>query len=270
MEKAGEMIETIKERLANPFLTSFLISWLVYNWRITVGLVWYDTKSIQDEGYTSLYDLISTQIRCPESHYYPALAALGLSIGLPFLRIVFGAFDALMTRIGNSWFFGIMKNSSISTSKYLDLRDAYLTSIEQLEKVIKDESNFQSQYQAVQPELIQLRNDSKVLAEMTNENFLQGRWEIIYTNDKNRKGLLLVNSSIIELTKIELDGTAETFVNCSISLFFRDIRGTEKLIFQIRKNDGKSLTTYSLNKAGNLRYVGTEDFVKVISFTKVT
>lgn len=46
MDKISEILNSVKERVSNPLIFSFLASWLVYNWKIPVALIWFDEKQI--------------------------------------------------------------------------------------------------------------------------------------------------------------------------------------------------------------------------------
>jgi hypothetical protein len=62
METPSTLFNSAKDRLANPFLFSFLASWMLYNWRIPLSLFWYSDADIWKEGYQSLFDLVGQSI----------------------------------------------------------------------------------------------------------------------------------------------------------------------------------------------------------------
>src|SRR5258706_6621972 len=120
MEKATEILNSIKERLSNPFIFSFILSWLLYNWQIPIALTWYNAQNINATGYGSIFDLIANQVQKDGSFRNPFIISIIITLAVPIFRIVFSTFNAGVTRLGNFLFFEISKKSNISTSRYLN------------------------------------------------------------------------------------------------------------------------------------------------------
>src|SRR5690606_4964283 len=59
MDQVKSFFETFKERISNPLISSFIIAWLVVNWKITIGLLFYNIAELNRDGYISYIDLIS-------------------------------------------------------------------------------------------------------------------------------------------------------------------------------------------------------------------
>jgi len=47
----NDLLKSINLRLNNPFIFSFIISWIFWNWPIVVGLLWYNATTLQQYGY---------------------------------------------------------------------------------------------------------------------------------------------------------------------------------------------------------------------------
>src|SRR6266481_4363197 len=125
MEKINEIVNSIKERLSNPFIFSFLVAWLTYNWKIPVALIWFSQSELKDEGYNGFFDLISKQALTTNSVLYPLGFAVAYILFNPLIRNLIYALNAWMTRWGSQWFFSISRDSKVSTSKFLALRNRY-------------------------------------------------------------------------------------------------------------------------------------------------
>ncbi|HQQ97643.1 MAG TPA: hypothetical protein PLX35_10285 [Cyclobacteriaceae bacterium] len=268
MERSSEIFNSIKERLSNPFIFSFIASWLVYNWRIAVALFWYNSQSIKTAGYADILEFIVSELQQEGSLKYPLYFSVAITLAIPILRITFTTFNAAITRLGNYLFFRISKESSISTSRYLQLRDRYLQSLDQLESVIKAEGDYELRYREIQSKMKRLEEDSDVLKKMKDEEFLQGKWEIHYSQS-GKKVSLTIMSNNAQFVEPKDSGGYTTYPNENLSFFMRDIRPTEKMVFQIRRAD-QSLLNYNLSKIGEGRYEGLENFALQITFSRIS
>jgi hypothetical protein len=258
VERVGEILNSIKERLANPFVFSFLVAWSVYHWPIFIVLFGYSPNELAMAGYRSSIAFIQDRISQEGSIQWPIIYALAITLSIPVLRVLFTTFNAWVTRIGNDLFFWISRRSHISTEKYLSLRDDYLRSLRQLEKVIKDEANYETKYRELDLRSKQLLADSERLMKMSEDSFMNGTWDLSYKTITKRKILKVFGQNVqtSDDTALKLPGQNENLV-----FFSRDIREPEKLTFIVSSNDpGIGLAVYSLTKAGVDRYEGVENY----------
>lgn len=88
MEKVIEIYNNIKDRLSNPFVFSFICSWLVYNWEITIALIWYDKTQISAEGFKSIYEFIQYKLNTKFLTPYipPILFAFIYTLIIPYFK----------------------------------------------------------------------------------------------------------------------------------------------------------------------------------------
>ncbi|MDH7462612.1 hypothetical protein QEG73_15045 [Chitinophagaceae bacterium 26-R-25] len=54
-----EFFKDIKDRLTSPLISSFIISWLVINWKVPIGLFFYKNQELSADYYKSPIDLIT-------------------------------------------------------------------------------------------------------------------------------------------------------------------------------------------------------------------
>ncbi|MGL2966924.1 hypothetical protein [Flavobacterium sp. XGLA_31] len=110
-EKVKDVYENIKERLSNPLIFSFIISWLIYNWEITIALFWYDKAQIKAEGCKSIFEFIQHQLN---NKCYSLIIPLGLAVLYTFGMPYFKEFVDLMNRraiiFGNKWKTKLLKD----------------------------------------------------------------------------------------------------------------------------------------------------------------
>jgi hypothetical protein len=186
MDKIDQFFQQLKERFSNPLFFSFLLSWVFFNWRVTVALVWYDPPKYSN-GYISLIDFISKSTNSADSFWYPMTFALIYTFAGPVVGNIVSAFKSWNSKWGEEWNLKILKGSKIPIDKYFSLRKEYHKRTEDLEGIISQESATLEQLQAAQTELLQtkhsLNQTSSKLAEaqsiingLNDLSFLQGKW----------------------------------------------------------------------------------------------
>jgi hypothetical protein len=50
MENINEFIKNFRKRLSSPFFFSFIVSWVLANWKVTIALLWYNSDLYPKEG----------------------------------------------------------------------------------------------------------------------------------------------------------------------------------------------------------------------------
>jgi hypothetical protein len=58
MDKVSDFFKELKERVSNPLILSFIISWLIWNWKIPIALLFYKPIDLRADHYDSFIDLI--------------------------------------------------------------------------------------------------------------------------------------------------------------------------------------------------------------------
>lgn len=153
MDKISEIFNNIKDRLSNPFIFSFLISWLVYNWRIPVALFWFDEKQISANGCSSIFEFIADDWKRNGYFWTPLFIGLGYTFLFPIFKNLISAFQTWTLKWGEEWNLSISKGSKISLEKYLTLRESYIKEQKKLEELISSESIFINELESKSQEL---------------------------------------------------------------------------------------------------------------------
>ena len=130
MDQLKEFFGGAKERLNNPFFFSFILSWFLWNWEVTLALLYWN------DGFLNLLDFAACKTDWVHSLVFPVLSAFA------YLVIKLGA-SALVT-----WFdkksdnlnISIAKEKSVKLSKYLRDRERLDISLDNLEKIINAEN----------------------------------------------------------------------------------------------------------------------------------
>lgn len=134
MERLSDIINSIKERITNPFVFSFILSWLVYNWQVSVAFLW------NDHDRFNLIEFVNTTATGWKCWVYPFGAALFYTFAAPAAMNIIRAFNAWIISWGNDWVFKISKESNVSTEKYLQLREDLKKNSDTISEMINTES----------------------------------------------------------------------------------------------------------------------------------
>jgi hypothetical protein len=150
--KLKDVFSNVKDRLSNPLIFSFIISWLIYNWEITVALLWYDKFQIQAEGCKSIFEFIQNKLDNKFwSTILPLIVALIYTLGFPYLK---GLINIL-----NKIALNFTKKNEM---KYV--KEVTIEKIKQLEKELEEVKNQNFQ-------------DKNFINQLYNFQVIEGYWQ---------------------------------------------------------------------------------------------
>jgi hypothetical protein len=275
MEKVNDILNNIKERFSNPLIFSFICSWLIINWQITVGLIWYDTDQIEKEGNVSIFQFIQSKININDSLWHPLAIAICYTIFIPVIKNLIRAFYAWTSKWGENWNLKILDGGQISINKYLKLRADHQERSKILEEVISSESSYIHDYDNLKTELLSVQanlNETKqrlnsaeiYINDLHNTNILKGSWVNNYELPNGEKGseqIYIEHSKYYVISKFGLrehkfdirDFTFDT--RNGIVFFVKEISSNEKT----KRSISEYYNINRLNFEGNDLLVGTEN-----------
>lgn len=191
MEKVLEVYNNIKDRLSNPFVFSFICSWLVYNWRIPVALFWFDEKQISANGCSSIFEFIQDDWKRNGSIGWPLVFAFVYSFGIPYVKNFFRVVSARAQKWGENGEIKALDGGKIGVEKYLELRDNFIEKIKKLEDVAKEEKKYLDENGELLIELNTLKSDlnnsirerehlNEKIKDIFDISILNGNWNFKY------------------------------------------------------------------------------------------
>lgn len=222
----NDILKSINLRLSNPFILSFCLSWMFWNWPIVVGLIWYNSQTLNLYGYINYKELIYANSDFYRNYFYPICFA----VIFPYLKLGFSALQTLVNAIDERNIKNISKKGFISTSKFLNLKDQYENDIQRLSKVIEEESGVLNDNLNLKSKLVEVEN--KFLIEKQELERLQ--------NEYGEKGIKIAVSSMqyfIGKWKLRLN-----------SLDFEDGEINEEVVFSISNKKGSLNTITGKNE----------------------
>lgn len=134
-DSINEILKNIRERFASPFFFSFLISWIIWNWKVTVALLWYNPELYPKQGDLATY--ISYHTSLGTSLVWPLVSAI---LYTTLFRVIISGLTELTTKWSENLNLRISKKSNVPIEKFLTYRNLYVNSHKELEIIIKDES----------------------------------------------------------------------------------------------------------------------------------
>ncbi|WP_436486723.1 hypothetical protein [Chitinophaga sp. ARDCPP14] len=177
MEKITDFFYDLRDRTSNPLFVSFIIAWLVYNWKIPVVLTLYHLGDLQLEGYKSYVQYISGNLEPWRSFFTPFCYAVGYTLFFPPIRMFIMAFMTLIKTKSNSWNLEISKTGKISSAHFIKLRQKYIDQTKLVSDVIENESSAIQKLAEINDKVNVLQHDLSVQKQIHTE--LSGKIEAI-------------------------------------------------------------------------------------------
>lgn len=144
MEKVSDFFSELKERLSNPLVLSFLISWCVWNYKIVIGIVFYKLSELKLDGYDSYLDLIRCESSTTHFLWFPLTFAICYTILFPLIKIGVLAIGATADTWGGKLNIWITKSYSVPVEVYLTQEEKYNKAIERVAKYTVAEKELNS------------------------------------------------------------------------------------------------------------------------------
>jgi hypothetical protein len=199
MEKLKDILDNIKDRLTNPLIFSFLCSWLIINWQITVALFWLNQGDFHRLGFKSMIGFINSRIQSCYILWYPLLGAVLYTVFFPIIKHAIRLLYSLITREGDALNFKITKGSKIAIEKYLNLRSEYIKRTSHLEEVISSESSGFQELENLRTEQLttkatlnetirKLTEKEMFISQSMDIRLLNGYWENSFDDGRGLKG----------------------------------------------------------------------------------
>lgn len=136
-----DIIDSLKIRLNNPLIISFLISWPFWNWEIVVSLIWYNgdnlTKHTEFENFVELIDTYSDNCR---SIIFPFVSALAYTFLFPLIKWKINSFTAKYSSREEQEIFEIKKILTVPTVEFVEAVKQADDKIKELSKIITAKS----------------------------------------------------------------------------------------------------------------------------------
>lgn len=177
----NDILKSINLRLNNPFILSFCISWIFWNWPITVGLLWYNSQSLPQYGYANYSELIIGNSDIFKNFVGPLIFAMAY----PFLKWGFNLMQTWVSSKEEKTIKVVSGKGYIPTSKYLNVLEKYDLDVKKLSQIIEDESktieenaNLRTSLAEKNVSIAEYQKDVQISRKYSENIFLEGKWEV--------------------------------------------------------------------------------------------
>jgi hypothetical protein len=140
MEAIKSIYFEIQERFRNPVISTFIISWLCWNWKITLLTIHFLTDSNSSVTIDEYFLKVQTYATAWQSIIHPVLTVFFYILIFPFIRNGVSYIQTRFERSKTELELSASKGSSVSIEKYMVLRNDYMLKLKELENVIAGES----------------------------------------------------------------------------------------------------------------------------------
>lgn len=262
MEKLNQVFSSIKDRLSNPLVFSFCLSWLVFNWRVVVALIFYDSAHSIEDGQ-SLIPYIFGNTYYGRSFIYPFLIALAYTFGMPFVLSVISAAQTSAAKLSERWSLNILKGGKIPIEKYFSLREEYKKQTSDLIKIIDDESVTKNELDLARRDLRHALDERNKAQKELNEatgiissyhavSFIEGRWVVTV------KGMPSKNIRIVSGIVVDSHNGEHLFRVHSFFIDIKSERVTFMLVHHEQRPNQSNFYSFSELRYQHNEMVGTE------------
>jgi len=143
MDKFGDFFKELRSRFSSPFFSSFVIAWLIINWRVPVALIFYKLAEFQSTEHKSYFGIIQDTVTGWTGLWSPLFAAIGYTFVAPLIKNAIRALNAFLDAKGMDWSLRAAKRgNNISLERYMQLRDSYKAKEEALVNLYGEESKY--------------------------------------------------------------------------------------------------------------------------------
>lgn len=277
MDKISDFLYDLRDRVTNPLFISFIISWLIYNWKIPTVLLFYKQSDLKWELCKTYVEFIECNLNIWRSFLIPLFYAIGYTFIFPVLRMLILAFLTKIKTISNKWNMNISKDGTISVQRYIELRKKYLVQTELVSKVVNAESVTINKNAELENEISNLKHSNnesneelQTLSKSINDinrlseiSILNGDWEYKYSTHDGFRVIItdgdIVRVQLVDGSKIKI-GRIEYFCVNHID---------KRLNFLYNPQNGSSQYAFFLTFDDSLTHLEGHDHTgQLISYTR--
>lgn len=176
LEQFKDFFADLKERASSPLISSFIISWLLINWPITVGLVLYKQQDLKADGFNSYYELIKGYSNWTYTALIPFLFACAYTFAFPYVKAWIKLLNAKIEANNETEILSATSAGSMPVQKYVELRKSNEVLTSELKELIVSQSDFQKDREEFITQIAELNTmTNKLTSTLEEERIKQDR-----------------------------------------------------------------------------------------------
>jgi hypothetical protein len=285
MDKISDFWDGLKERLRNPLISSFLVSWIFFNWRVTVALIWYNSDQIKAEGYKTLNDFIFYNTTPWKTFWGPFILALLFMITNPIIKNIGRWFNIWIKKKFDNPIFKVLGDAPVKYGLYQERVNEIQKIHNELAEAVNKEkttktqlTRFELQIAEKDSEINKLselnshrKDDIEKLNQIVNEQtdiaLLNGQWQLTYIKDVSKSRQFEIKDGVAYQTDMEF--RANRIFSIRNYFYQRVVDGKQNVFFvTIDNNVEPFCKCYNLTfKGGAL--IGMENYAQDVEFIRL-
>lgn len=118
MSTLKELYTDLKDRISNPSILSFTISWLILNYKIPIGLIFYKISDLDKYHNATYFSLISDETNIWHLIWIPLIVSAFYTLIFPFVKAGIRIFNSWLITKTDGAVFHYTKNHKISIEEH--------------------------------------------------------------------------------------------------------------------------------------------------------
>ncbi len=212
------------QRLSQPIVLAFCISWIFWNWEIVVALLWYSAENVlqlknqKGEAYSNHIAYINDLKDPWKNYWWPLIFAAAY----PVIILLLNNFHTLVKKYEQRLFFRISRDANVPTNLLLDAQDEIEIKEKRISKFIQKETEMFGQIQDLEianNELnskigllsMEYKETKSILDELSNK-FDSSNSKLEYIDSRSNQAFLLGDYNVdfmVYATRSELHSLLE-------------------------------------------------------------
>lgn len=210
MDTFKDFFSDLKERISNPFISSFMIGWIIFNYPIIVTLIFYKQSEIKLDGYTSYLNMIQSYLNENSMFWYPLFVALIYTFLVPFFKSGIRIFNSWMLTSTDGIIYKMTKNKVVSVEIHTKVSSDLEEVKSRYVNLIANESNYKNEIDNLNSRIIELGNShTSNISELNNQHDKQISELVLEhnsrMNDATEESMREISQLSTQLDRMRLD-----------------------------------------------------------------
>jgi hypothetical protein len=214
----GSVLDDLKERISSPFLFSFVLSFLVANWRIVIGLIFLDKEELKARGIIDKVDFVSQNLNNWDCILWPLTGAAIYCFFYPWLRDFIKVIQAEHLTKTNAKINKVARDYPVPMMKYISKVEELSSLKQAVSKLMMEEGQVKQENSKLTTEKVNLTTEIRKLekeiqtwVQYSSPDVLNGNWDYSFSIDEpvmsiqinNSKVYRYINSQLVQIYDIK-------------------------------------------------------------------
>lgn len=194
MERVNDFLKEIKFRITTPFLSSFIISWLIVNWHIVFGVLFYGNQDLIVDGYKSKIDLVNQNHSIDKMLWHPLVGVSIYILIFPFLRNGIQILNGWFSSWGTKATLIVMREGVIPMAKYISVKEGFEQRTKELikafaedQRLIQSNNKLAEKIQMLEGDRARSIDTLNSIRQKSNPSFFEGNWKLRFISSQGEE-----------------------------------------------------------------------------------